>query len=202
MSLRDFALRAVVVAPVCLGALFAAGGTALAAPSEPVNPASSSDLQTFLDSLTHSYNDTIGRSVDEYRDSATEQTQANIATAVAVPIANGAVGGATAVAGSAASALVFSAFQNGFNPFGAAATPAALSAAALPALSAPALPPPPAAPVLPPPPALGPLPPPPAVGPPPLPPPPMLPPPPWIPFLPGSPPLPGPPPLPPPPPLF
>jgi hypothetical protein len=189
MSLRHTSLRAVAATSLSVGALFAAGGTASAAPSQPADQGS--DLQTYLDSLTSTYNNTIGRSVDEARDSATQQTQANIATAIGVPVANGAVGGVTAVAGSAASALVFAAFQNGFNPFAgltAAAAPSALSAAALPA-----------APALPPPPALGPLPPPPAIGPPPLPPPPALPPPPWVPFLPGSPPLPGPPPLPPPP---
>jgi hypothetical protein len=135
--------------------------------------------------LTSTYNNTIGRSVDEARQTAQDQAAQNVGLAIGVPIANGAIGGTTAVAGSVGSALVFSAFQGGNNPFAgltAASVPSALSAAALPAA-----------------PAFGPLPPPPAIGPPPLPPPPALPPPPWIPFLPGSPPLPGPPPLPPPP---
>jgi hypothetical protein len=229
MSLRHTSLLMAAAASLSLGALFAAGGTASAAPA-PADQGS--DLQTYLDSLTTSYNNTIGKSVEEARQTAQDQAAQNVGLAIGVPIANGAIGGTTAVAGSVGSALVFSAFQGGNNPFAgfsAAAAPSALSAAAVPA--APVLPPPPAAPVLPPPPAapalpppaapalppppafgpmppppaFGPLPPPPAfgpmpaIGPPPLPPPPALPPPPWIPFLPGSPPLPGPPPLPPPP---
>ncbi|MGY4709803.1 hypothetical protein ACXDF8_09650 [Mycolicibacterium sp. CBM1] len=183
MSLRHTSVRAAAATSLCVGALFAAGGTATAAPStNPAAPASdTSDLQTFLDSLTRSYNDTIGRSVDEARDSATEQTQANIATAVAVPIANGGVGVASAATGGVASALSYLFIQNlgGFGSSGASALSAAAVPAAsvgLPSLSAPA-----------------------ALGPPSLPPPPALPPPPWIPFLPGSPPLPPPPALPAPP---
>ncbi|BBY58064.1 hypothetical protein [Mycolicibacterium sarraceniae] len=194
MSLRHTSLRVMATVSLSLGALFAPGGTASAAP-QPADQGA--DLQTYLDSLTGAYDKTIGRSVDEARQTAQDQAAQNIGLAIGVPIANGAIGGTTAVAGSVGSALVFSAFQGGKNPFAgltAASVPSALSAAAVPA--APALPPPPA---VGPPPALGPLPPPPMIGPPPLPGPPALPPPPWIPFLPGSPPLPGPPPLPPPP---
>ncbi|WP_149440962.1 hypothetical protein [Mycolicibacterium sp. P1-5] len=217
MSLRHTPLRAVAATTLTLGALFAAGGTASAAPSQPTDQ-QGSDLQTYLDSLTNAYDKTIGRSVNEARDSAIDSTQANIGLAIGVPIANGAIGGVTAVAGSAASAATYAIVQNAFNkPASAAAV--APAAASLPALSAPAavpapavglpgLPPPPPVglPGLPPPPPVGlpGLPPPPPVGLPGLPPPPAiapppLPPPPWIPFLPGSPPLPGPPPLPAPP---
>ncbi len=106
------------------GALFAAGGTASAAPSQPTDQ--SSDLQHYLDSLTNAYNNTIGHSVDEVRDSAYENTQANIATAIGgVPVANGAIGGATAVAGSAVSAVTYSLIQNALNPSSSAAPPVA-----------------------------------------------------------------------------
>jgi hypothetical protein len=127
----------------------------------------SNDLQTFLDSLSQSFNDTIGRQLDAARNTILQQQATNVATSIAVPIANGAVGVVPAAASGAGSALVFLLAQNLQNSSSSAAATFALPAAsvmALPAFSAPAMPsiglpqlppPPPSLPELPAPPPFG-----------------------------------------------
>ena len=228
MGVRHTSVRMAAAASLCVGALLTVSAPALAVPSDDdtilpaeqktrdVQPAelktrdtttssnsqNSTDLQTFLDSLSQTFDDTIGRQLNAARDTIVQQQATNVATSIAVPIANGAIGVVPAAASGAGSALVFLLAQNLQNSSSSAAANFALPAAsmmALPAFSAPAMPSI-GLPQLPPPPSIGlpalpsiglsQLPPPPSIGlpqlpalppPPELPPPPQLPPPPELP---------------------
>lgn len=209
MGVLHTSVRAAAAASLCVATLLATSGPAFAAPSDddiilpaeqkPQDKSASNvdDLQSFLNSLSQTFNDSIGRQLDAARDTIVQQQATNVATSIAVPIANGAIGVVPAAASGAGSAAVFLLAQNLQNSSASAASTWALPAAsmmALPAFSAPAMPI--GLPSLPPPPSIG-LPalvPPPSFGLPSLPPPPSF----GLPALPPPPPI-GLPELPPPP---
>lgn len=163
MGVRTSSLRAAVAATLCVGAMLSFDAPASAAPVSPVSnsddvllPAEqgareaapraekaqaqqSFDLQSLLDSFTRTFEDSVGRRVDEAVAAANQNVASQIATSIATPIANSALGVIPSAASGAGSAL-FLAWLN--NNTSAAPSVAALlpSFAALPALSVPALP--------------------------------------------------------------
>ena len=157
MGVSPTSVRMAAAASLCVGALLTASAPALATPSNddtilpaeqkivPAEPKAAdttvkpaSDLQGLLDSLSQTFNDTIGRQLNAARDTVVQQQATNVATSIAVPIANGAAGTVPAVAGSAASALVFTLLSQNV---GSAAQSAASTAsfASLPAFSVPTM---------------------------------------------------------------
>jgi hypothetical protein len=157
MGVSPTSVRLAAAASLCVGALLTASAPALATPSNddtilpaeqkivPAEPKAAdttvkpaSDLQGLLDSLSQTFNDTIGRQLNAARDTVVQQQATNVATSIAVPIANGAAGTVPAVAGSAASALVFTLLSQNV---GSAAQSAASTAsfASLPAFSVPTM---------------------------------------------------------------
>jgi len=141
MGVRHTSVRIAAAASLCVAALLSVSGPALAAPSDDdtILPAeqkpteavskNGNDLQSFLNSLSQSFNDSIGRQLDAARDTIVQQQATNVATSIAVPIANGAIGVVPAAAGGAGSALVFLLAQNIGNTAPSAATNFALPAA-------------------------------------------------------------------------
>ena len=156
MGVRGSSVKVAVAASLCIGAMLGFGAPASAAPASATpdgddvilpaeqaprdaNAQPAADLQGLLNSIAQVFNDNVGRRVDEAVAAANQNVASQIATSIATPIANTALGVVPSAASGGASALVVYLLTN--NGSAAQSVASVLPAfAALPAMNVPALP--------------------------------------------------------------